>query len=236
MLAIIEAIRLWHPYFLGKKFYIQTDQRSLKFFLEQRTTTPEQQKWVAKLLGYDYEIIYRPGYENSAADTLSHKLGSPILHNIFLPQVSIWEDIKQATTNDPYIQSMGRKAVDHPEGPYAWRQGLLFFKGRVVIPDNGALCSKLLHEMHDTKVGGHLGVLHTYKKLGQQFYWSGMHKPVQEYIKGCEVCQKVKTETLALAGLLQPLSIPCRVWDDITLDFIEALPTSQGKETIMVGR
>ena len=61
-----------------------------------------------------------------------------------------------------------------------------------------------------------------------------MHKSVQDYIKGCEVCQKIKVETLAPAGLLQPLPIPCQVWDDITLDFIEDLPVSQGKDTIMV--
>ena len=56
--------------------------------------------------------------------------------------------------------------------------------------------------MHDTKTGGHSGILRTFKKLGQQFYWSGMHCSVEEYVKGREVCQKVKTETMALAGLL----------------------------------
>jgi hypothetical protein len=60
MLAIMEAIRLWRPYLLGRHFQIWTDQKSLKFFLEQRVVTPKQQKWVSKLLGYDYEIIYRP--------------------------------------------------------------------------------------------------------------------------------------------------------------------------------
>lgn len=64
MLAIVESIRLWRPYLLGRKFFILTDQRSLKFFLERRVATPEQQKWVAKLFGYDYEILYRPGKEN----------------------------------------------------------------------------------------------------------------------------------------------------------------------------
>lgn len=102
------------------------------------------------------------------------------------------------------------------------------------MPNDATLRAKLLHDMHDTKAGGHSGVLRTFKKLGQQFYWPGMHKSVQEYIKGCEVCQKIKVETLAPAGLLQPLPIPCQVWDDITLDFIEGLPASQGKDTIMV--
>jgi hypothetical protein len=57
MLAIVQAIRTWRPYLLGRQFYIQTDQRSLKYFLEQHIRTPKQQKWMAKLLGYHYEII-----------------------------------------------------------------------------------------------------------------------------------------------------------------------------------
>jgi len=88
--------------------------------------------------------------------------------------------------------------------------------------------------MHDTKVGGHSRVLRTFKKLGQQFYWPGIHKIVQKYVKEYEICQKTKAETLAPAGLLQPLPIPCQVWDDITLDFIEGFPVSQGRDTIMV--
>lgn len=234
MLAIVEAIRLWRPYLLGRKFYIQTDQRSLKYFLEQRISRPEQQKWVAKLLGFDYEITYRSRRENSAADALSRKQGSPVLHNIFIPQVNIWEEIKRAAKEDPYIQNMSRVAVDQPHGHYVWRNGLLRYKERVIVPDDPALRSKLMHEMHDTKMGGHSGILRTYKKLGQQFYWPGMLRSVQEYIKGCMVCQKAKVETLAPTGLLQPLPIPNQVWDDITMDFIEGLPISQGKDTIMV--
>jgi hypothetical protein len=34
---------------------------------------PEQQKWVTKMLGYDYEIIYKKGKENVVADVMSQK-------------------------------------------------------------------------------------------------------------------------------------------------------------------
>ena len=39
MLAVVEVIRLWRPYLMGNKFIIQTDQRSLKYFLDQKIAT-----------------------------------------------------------------------------------------------------------------------------------------------------------------------------------------------------
>ncbi|RVW15980.1 Transposon Tf2-8 polyprotein [Vitis vinifera] len=205
MLAIVEAIRLWRPYLLGRKFYIKTDQRSLKFFLDQRVATPEQQKWVAKLLGYDYEIIFRPGHENSAADALSRRQESPLLAALHFSEVDIWKQIREASKSDSYVQLLGKKVGDPPHGNLTWRDGLLLYKGKVVVPADHSLRAKLLYEVHDSKVGGHSGILRTYRKLQKQFYWPKMHKAVQEY-----------------------------VWEDITLDFIEGLPTSHGKDTILV--
>ena len=84
MLAIVQAIRTWRPYLLGQKFYIQTDQRSLKYLMEQCKVTSEQQKWVSKLLGYDYDITYKPERENSTVDALSRVTGGPNLNTLFV--------------------------------------------------------------------------------------------------------------------------------------------------------
>jgi hypothetical protein len=73
MLAILHAIDLWHPYLLGKRFQIKTDHQSLKYFLEKHISSQEQQKWVTKLFGYDYEIIYKKGKDNVVVDVLSKK-------------------------------------------------------------------------------------------------------------------------------------------------------------------
>jgi hypothetical protein len=41
--------------------------------MEQHLSSTEQQKWVTKLFGYDYDIIYKKGTENVVVDALSKK-------------------------------------------------------------------------------------------------------------------------------------------------------------------
>jgi len=58
---------------LGRNFQIRTDHQSLKYFLEQPLSSPQQNKWLAKMLGYDYEIIYKKRCDNVVVDVLSHQ-------------------------------------------------------------------------------------------------------------------------------------------------------------------
>lgn len=97
LLAVVIAIQTWRPYLMGHKFYIQTEHNSLKHLLDQRITTPKQQKWVSKLFGYDYEIIYRLEKENKAADALSRQVIGATLDTSFVGKHQIWDDIKTET-------------------------------------------------------------------------------------------------------------------------------------------
>lgn len=69
--AIVLATHKWHSYLHGHRFIIKTDHQSLKYLLEQRLSMMLQQKWLAKLMGLDYEIMYKKGKENTVADALS---------------------------------------------------------------------------------------------------------------------------------------------------------------------
>jgi hypothetical protein len=71
--AILHVVALWCPYLLGQHFQIKTNHHNLNYFLEQIISSLEQQKWVTKLFGYDYEIIYKKGKENVVLDALSRK-------------------------------------------------------------------------------------------------------------------------------------------------------------------
>lgn len=78
LLAIIFAVKHWHYYLITGRFTIQTDQKSLKHLLEQNVTTPLQHTWLSKLMGYDCDIVYKKGSENSVADALSRVYGAEV--------------------------------------------------------------------------------------------------------------------------------------------------------------
>lgn len=71
LIAIVSAMKKWHNYLQGRHFIIRSGHHSLKYFLSQRANNQFQQKWVAKLMGFDYEIQYKRGKENLVADALS---------------------------------------------------------------------------------------------------------------------------------------------------------------------
>jgi len=53
-------------------------------------------------------------------------------------------------------------------------------------------------------------------------------------VRACSICQQNKHENVATPGLLQPLRIPHAPFIDISMDFIDGLPKSEGKDVIMV--
>nr|GEW10121.1 TMV resistance protein N [Tanacetum cinerariifolium] len=68
LLAVIMALDKWRGYLLDRHFQIKIDHFSLKYFLDQRITTPFQSKQ------FDYEIMYKRGKENQVADALSRSV------------------------------------------------------------------------------------------------------------------------------------------------------------------
>src|SRR5258705_9512160 len=54
------------------------------------------------------------------------------------------------------------------------------------------------------------------------------------YIKSCTSCARSKTPCHKPYSLLKQLPIPNQLWDSISMDFIEQLPTSEGFMAILV--
>ena len=102
--------------------------------------------------------------------------------------------------------------------------GQLYVTKRLYIPDIPELRTKIIEKFHTSKPAGHAGRAVTYHRLSSHYYWPGMTDTVQRYIRNCHTCKRTKAYREAKAGLLKPLPIPERYWQDITVDFITPLP------------
>ena len=117
---------------------------------------------------------------------------------------------------------------------YSLENGHLMYKGRLVLPKGSSLLPSLLHDYHYSLVGGHSGFLRTYKRVASKVYWKGMKNDIKSFVEKCAICQQNKYQALSPSGLLQPLPIPHQIWDDVSMDFIEGLPKSEGFDAILV--
>ncbi|GAU28429.1 hypothetical protein TSUD_54810 [Trifolium subterraneum] len=237
LMAIGLAIQHWRPYLLGRKFVFSTDQRSLKQLLQQRISTAEQQNWAAKLLGNDFEIIYKQGKMNKGVDALSRINEGAELNSIttFIQ----WDQrqlMKEEIQNDEELRKIIADLSQDPTSRpgFMYKQGVLLYDGRLVMSRKSTIIPMLLKEFHDTPLGGHSRLYKTYRRLAANVYWLGMKNRVQEYVRSCDICQRQKYLTSSPGSLMQPLPIPERIWEDISMDFITGLPKSKGYEAIYI--
>ncbi|GME86537.1 hypothetical protein B5S29_g5752 [[Candida] boidinii] len=73
-LAVVEALKHWRHYLMQRKFIIRSDHHSLQYWKTQDAATQTRiAKWNDILSGFDFDLQYLPGTQNSVADALSRK-------------------------------------------------------------------------------------------------------------------------------------------------------------------
>ncbi|GKB05506.1 transposon ty3-G gag-pol polyprotein, partial [Tanacetum coccineum] len=107
-------------------------------------------------------------------------------------------------------------------------------KGKLVVGNHVELRKQNFDHFHVEPVGGHSGVQVTLKNVSTMVYWKKMRRTVKQWMKECDIYQRQKPDLSANPGLLQPFPIPIKVRSDILMDFVEGLPSSQGKTAIFV--
>ncbi|KAG3073624.1 hypothetical protein PC121_g8578 [Phytophthora cactorum] len=104
---------------------------------------------------------------------------------------------------------------------------------RVVAPHDEDLKYRILYEVHDTPVGGHLGREKTYGSVSTMYRWPKLYKWVGTYVRTCETCQRTKSSPHAAAPLAS-LSVPTGCWQSISMDFVFGLPKDKAGNTGIV--
>lgn len=235
-LALLLAVERWRPYLQRAEFLIKTDHHSLCYLDDQLLQSPLQRKAMARLMGLQFKIIYKKGAENLAADALSrvsHLMSIQVQSKV--QPAWLQEVINSYITDSDAQYRLTELAIASPDANgYELKEGIIRLHGRVWIGSNSALQTKLITAFHSSAVGGHSGADATYQRLKRLFAWKGLKSQVREFVRQCDICQHAKHNHSHPAGMLQPLPIPTGPWRDITMDFIEGLPLSDGFNTILV--
>ena len=112
--------------------------------------------------------------------------------------------------------------------------GLIYFCGKLYVPPGGDLRRRIVALCHDSTLAGHPGCWKTLELVSRNYWWPRMSKFIGLYTSTCDMCLRTKTIRQRPLGELEPLAVPDRRWDHISVDFIVELPESNGYDAIMV--
>ena len=78
LLAVVEFVKHFRHYLLGRKFLLRTDHSSLRWLMNFRDAGEGIiGRWLARLAMYDFTVEHRPGRLHLNADALSRIDWSP---------------------------------------------------------------------------------------------------------------------------------------------------------------
>ncbi len=146
----------------------------------------------------------------------------------------ILSDNRQVTELEP------KRILARTEKEDTWtlKDGLLFKYGKLIVPDTRyqgkPTRTALVKEVHAQTSMAHPGEFKTLQALKQRYYWDGMSTAVKRYIRNCHACKRSTVPRDKTPGLLQPLSIPERPWQHITMDFTEFPMSRNGYDMAVV--
>ena len=109
--------------------------------LDQRISTPMQQKWLSKLICYDFEVYHRSGKENKATYVLSRMnefVEKAAMMTISFPLAEWVEQLKQEWQQHMEIQRLIQEMQVNPasHSKYSWEHDILKYKGRLWLVKN----------------------------------------------------------------------------------------------------
>ncbi len=164
---------------------------------------------------YDLGINYHPRKANVVADALSRrshvsqlvvnsmpfelceefdKLNLRIVANTEVMEMevgsSLLQEIRRGQQEDEKVQEIKRNIKEKKSPGFSKDdEGVLWYKGRICVPNDKELKDKILHEAHESVYSIHPEGNKMYHDLNATYWWYGMKRDVAEYVALCDTCQ-----------------------------------------------
>ncbi|KAF8748186.1 hypothetical protein RHS01_10997 [Rhizoctonia solani] len=168
----------------------------------------------------------------------------PIFANLALitPEKELQRQIEQSLDQDKSLEEILQFLQNESKAPpsikrafkdYEMEAGLLFYQGRIVVPDVGTLRTDLLRIFHDSPLAGHPGRQQTLELVSRNYYWPGIRADTYWHVDSCKTCQQIRKPKYASIPP-QLLELPSRPWQHVSYDMIVDLPKDGNHDSILV--
>lgn len=234
-LAIIFSVGHFHQYLFARPFKLITDNRPLVRIFHQNAKIPlmtsaRLQRYAAFLSGFNYEVVYKKGIENSNVDCLSRApidLTPQAEHSINIEVNQIcdtvieaistldltYETLRDETRKDPNLSKLLKELHQDrlQDSEFTISSNIVFRGSRAVIP--ASLQESILKELHHTHIGST-----KMKQLARRYvYWKSIDRDIERVVRECKSC--ASTRNSPPKAPLHPWEEPENNWQRIHIDY-----------------
>jgi hypothetical protein len=154
--ALVQSIKKWKHYLLGKETIIHTDHHPLKY-LQAQTKLQQYRhyRWMGFLQQFHLVIMYKKGTSNNVADMISRP---PIVASIILKNTSLSHDsyVEQYAINEDFKEVYEKLIHGAHVENYCLQGKLLYHLGKLCIPTSERV--HVIREAHTSLVSRNFGV------------------------------------------------------------------------------
>jgi hypothetical protein len=103
---------------------------------------------------------------------------------------SLLQEIRRGQLEDEKVQEVKRKIKEEKSPGFSEDdEGVLWYKGRICVPNIKELKDKILHKAHESAYSIHPGGNKMYHDLKATYWWYGMKRGIAKYVAFCDTCQ-----------------------------------------------
>ena len=159
---VVDVLRVWRHYLLGKNFVLKTDHSSQNSYFKEVDLNSRQARWNSFLSVFDMDIQHMKGKENQVVDALSRMLHC--VYELYYNQLEskFLDQVKEEGQKYPEYKFHWQKMQESKKKGINFDYGvnndyMLTFRGKVYGPNRVDLKELIMNENHRSNYGGHPG-------------------------------------------------------------------------------
>jgi len=205
---MVWATKHFRCFLYGNEFLFRTDHSTLTYLLNLADQNSRWLRWSIKLSELDFVVEHRSGSKLGHVDALSRHVDA-IKHEAALSKEIVLRE-----------QEKGAFCMKQTPGTYNSKReffleadGILYKrksngKHQLLVPQT--LMHDVMRLNHDPVYVVHPGIKRTYSLIALRYWWPGMRKSTEGFVKSCDLCQwrKGNREFVALLSEVEEPTAP----------------------------